>query len=268
MPLFPGALIIATTAWQEIYWLTKECTELSCQACNQDSWPDHKVLTSLHQRPLCFGVDLKTLLITFKTFCGLDLWKKESLLRSGPQIQYNHYFFLFFFLVFSVLHFAFVLHFYSASLEHGGVTRDKVIPPQSNDQLTPHPFLCTWIHTHQGKISRQWFMCCTCLPSGNGCHREPPPFSFSLSHVVTTSPTSQHGDEHRVQPWFEQYRRDYRAAESCLTQLNPHVRELGWTHNTKVLSCPFLSMRYGFIILSIFNDINALKRLHCHSPEA
>lgn len=57
-------------------------------------------------------------------------------------------------------------------------------------------------------------------------------------------------------------------AESSLTQLDPHVSELGWTHNAKVLSCAFLSLRYGFIILSIFNDINALKRLHCHSPEA
>lgn len=56
--------------------------------------------------------------------------------------------------------------------------------------------------------------------------------------------------------------------ESSLTQLNPHVRQLGLSHNAKVLSCTFLSLKCGFIILSIFNDINALKRLHCHSPEA
>lgn len=46
------------------------------------------------------------------------------------------------------------------------------------------------------------------------------------------------------------------------------MRQLGLTHNTKVLSCTFLSLKCGFIVLSIFNDINALKRLHCRSAEA
>lgn len=36
----------------------------------------------------------------------------------------------------------------------------------------------------------------------------------------------------------------------------------------KVLSWIFLSLSYTFIISSIFNDINALKRHNCHSPKA
>lgn len=80
-----------------------------------------------------------------------------------------------------------------------------------------------------------------------------PPLSMGMSTVFSPDLTDTEG---------------ITEAESGLTQLDPPVRKLGWTQNTKVLSCTFLSLKYASIILSIFNDLNALKRLHSLSPEA